>query len=433
VNDGRRTTGGARRSPRLWSIRSCFVLTLAGTLTAAAWPAAAEVELKKAGPWTLSLDGRLNTFYSFARGDSQPQGVAVWGGGVETRAPPDQPTFQSSRIRSGFVTNVLGFSLTRQLSETTKLTGRFAFWVATSQDRSKFDVPAVDTRELYIKLEGPWGSLLTGRNLGLFGRGGISVDYDIHHGLGLGSPCSIRVSGGGSCGFVGHGILFPQFNAGIVYATPDLFGLQLAVGAYDPAINSARLLDQTPYPRIEAQLSYHFKQYVRVFVETLWQRLQHELMVLHVDTQGIAGGGMISIGPFAAGGSVFRGKGLGLFVPMEPSPLFASSETILRPSRGVMGVASLTFGGTKIAGGAGASYLDKTASEPTPLPSETYVRQQLGISAGFYQTFWETMTVALEYFRGQYRWHDIQDTASMELKSPKQNVNFINAGLTIVW
>ena len=73
-----------------------------------------------------------------------------------------------TRIRSAFMMNSLGFNMIKQVSPDLKVTGRFSLWVGVSQERSKTDNPSIDARELYIKLEGPWGGLLAGRALGLF-------------------------------------------------------------------------------------------------------------------------------------------------------------------------------------------------------------------------------------------------------------------------
>jgi len=99
------------------------------------------------------------------------------------------------------------------------------------------------------------------------------MDFEIVHGNGLGSPCSTRSILGGACGFAGHGVLFPAFNAGILYSTPKLAGLQGTVGFFDPTVNSETGYEITPYPRIEGQISYNFRDMFKVFGEGMWQRL----------------------------------------------------------------------------------------------------------------------------------------------------------------
>jgi len=406
--------------------------------------AAAEIPLADAKGWTLTLDGRFNTFVSFSKGDQQPPGIPAWSGGVEDR-DAGTGSIQTTRIRSGFVENVFGFTLVKQLSATLKLTGRFALWVGTAQERSKTDNPSVDVRDVYTLLEGPWGGLLAGRTLSLFGRGGILVDHEIQHGFGLGHPCAVRSAVGGACGYAGHGLLYPSFNAGIVYNTPSLGGLQLSVGAYDPAVITERTYEITPYPRIEGELIFNLPKRFRIFADFLWQRLANNTPFLDAagnnigeqvaDASGFSAGAALNVGPLAMGGSFYTGKGLGIYIPMANTPLFSDEKGILRVTSGLVGMASLTFGEAKLAGGAGISQLKMTPTEKEPFSTLDIPKQQIGISFGYYQGIYKTITFALEYFQGRYQWYDLAPDATMPMviQHPKQTVNFVNAGITMLF
>jgi hypothetical protein len=96
-------------------------------------------------------------------------------------------------------------------------------------------------------------------------------------------------------------------------------------------------------------------------------------------------------------------------------------------------MASLTFGSTKIAGGAGVSQLKLTSAEMEPYSQIVPPKQQVGISIGLYQTFFKQVTLAVEYFRGQYTWYQYQQAPADPVVSPKQNINFFNTGLTLVF
>jgi hypothetical protein len=392
----------------------------------------ADIPLTRGGGWDLTLDGRLNTFGSFSQGDAQPSGVASWTGIEDKAASTDH--IMMTRMRGGFLNNILAFTLTKELSANVKVTGRFGTWVGVSQERSKTDTPGLDAREVYVKLEGPWGGLVAGRNLALFERGAIQLDYDIQHGYGLGHPCAVRTARGGACGYAGHGLLFPGYNAGIVYNTPAIFGVQLSVGAYDPAVIPDRQYERTPYPRLEGELTFLFEEHLSLFVDALWQRIGNNAdALLNTDAAGVAAGGRLTLGPLSAGVAYYRGQGLGLYIPMENSPLFSDEHGILRQSRGYVGMAALTLGQTKIAGGAGVSQLNITMTETEPFPTLTIPKQQFGISAGAYQTLYGTITLALEYFRGTYQWYDSTDPTSGAVRENRQTVNFVNVGLTLMF
>ena len=417
--------------------------------------AAAEFSLAKQDGWELKLDGRVNAFISFAQGDKTPEGVADWTGGISEQSAPNGDKFMVTRIRSGFVQNVLGFSLSKEVAEGYKLTGRFGLFAGASNERKPVlgAQPAVEAREAFIRLEAPWGTVEAGRNLGLFGRGGISMDYEIVHGMGLGSPCSVKQILGGACGFAGHGILFPGFNAGALYSTPKFAGIQATVGLYDPTMNSEKQYEVTPYPRVEGQVSFNWQDHFKVFGEAMWQRLinvsglkdnQTPPMVILdsagkpvnqvADANGFAAGASFSGGPVQVGGAFYTGTGLTLIVPIFNTPILSDGRNVLRKGQGFVGMASLTFGGTKIAGGAGISQLKLTPFDQLSLPFSQQVppKQQVGISIGLYQTMFKQLTWALEYFRGQYTWYDYKN-ATGAVVSPKQNVNFINTGLTLVF
>ena len=74
------------------------------------------------------------------------------------------------------------------------------------------------------------------------------------------------------------------------------------------------------------------------------------------------------MGPLQVGGSFYQGTGLTLIVPIFNTPILTdqNNNPVLRKGLGFAGMASLTFGGTKIAGGAGVSQLKLTPSEMEP-------------------------------------------------------------------
>jgi len=151
------------------------------------------------------------------------------------------------------------------------------------------------------------------------------------------------------------------------------------------------------------------------------------------DATGVAAGAQISWGPLQAGGSFYTGKGVTLVIPIFNTPIFADQTNVLRTGTGFLGMASLTFGDTKIAGGAGVSQLKLTPNDKEPFAQLVPPKKQVGISVGLYQTFYKQLVWALEYFRGQYSWYDYQQTATSDVQHPTQNVNFVNTGLTFVY
>jgi hypothetical protein len=414
--------------------------------------AAAEFTLANDDGWVLTIDGRLNAFINYTLGDPTPKGVSNWSAGIFENPDPNSGKIAVVRIRTGFVQNVLGFGMSKQVTPNYKLSGRFALWAGASNERKPVlgQQADVEAREAYVRVDAPWGTVQAGRDLGLYGRGGILMDAEIVHANGLGSPCSTQSILGGACGFAGHGVLFPAFNASFLYSTPKLAGLQATVGLFDPSVNSEKNYEITPYPRIEAQIAYNFHDTLKVYGEAMWQRLINTSPVTdtngdpvldanmrptdHVaDANGVAAGASLSLGFFQIGGSFYQGTGVTMIIPIFNTPIFSDQNNILRKGQGFAGMASVKFGDTKIAGGAGASQLKLTSSEQEPYSMVVPPKQQIGISIGIYQTIFKKLTVAGEIFRGQYSWYKYQQSPMDPVIAPIQNVTFFNLGMTLAF
>lgn len=440
-------------------------LGLAGALLATAamgsTPAFSEVVLlepkdgEDGGPrgWRLSTDGRVNAFLSVGVGKGLPDEPDNVGAGTND-TDTSKGTLQSTRIRNGFIPSVFGFTAQRELSPNLKLTARVALWMNIAGSRTKNVPGLVDPRELYAKIEGPWGSLLAGSALNLFGRGGILVDYDIAHNYGLGYPCSIDNASGGSCGMVAFGAPFPGFDAGIIYTTPNLGGLEVSLGLYDPATIANGSLNRAPLPRFEGEIKYDFKQNLRLFANGFWQVLEGTVpdnsmpgvfreKDLHTNAWGGQAGAMLAFGPVMLGGAAYQGAGFSALTYIDEQTTAVDSAGTLRKSRGAFGLGAILFRSfkAKLAGGLGVMQIDKSPNDPAlgGPDAGTPIKQNIGTTVGFYKAV-GPLHLALEYFRAQHYWHPraVANPADPNLppigtETPSQTVNFINAGMTIVW
>jgi hypothetical protein len=426
---------------------------LAVVLTALTWQAraGAEITLGEAQGWKVSTDGRVNAFLSHAFGTGIPEGQQDFPGTGTKDTHNTNNELRATRVRNGFLSNILGFTVEKQVSDSLKVTARSALWMNISGMRMKGVPGAIDPRELYGKLEGPWGSLLGGSNLALFGRGGILVDALVHHEFGLGYPCMVENAGGGACGMAAFGAIFPGFEPAFVYTTPSLGGFELAVGLFDPANVANADLNRSPLPRLEAEASFAVPDLLKVFGNAFWQKMEGSppqggmLTDIEATGYGVQSGFMFEVGPVMAGGAGFIGQAIAPFTYLEESPTPFDADGVPRKSRGGFGVAAFTVESInlKLAGGAGIFLLDKSPNDPKPVDpvlgfqNPRVLKKNFGISAGVYHTT-GPVHVALEYFRAQHTFHEagIADPVTPgvgTVKSPTQTVNFINAGFTIVW
>jgi hypothetical protein len=413
--------------------------------------AAAETPLGEANGFRFFLDGRINAFASTGFGDAYPepplvdpdgdgplQAASTYsianGSGYLTNQSTEDNKYFGVRMRSGFVSNVFGFGFVRDVTETTELRGYIGIWATIeTQSRWKYVPVYADVREGYMKLQGPWGSFLAGRTLGLFGLGSTQQDGKYLHGYGLGHPCESNGldEAGPACGQIGHGVMFPGFSPGFVYTTPRAAGLALALGVYDPAIFGG-VAERTPYPRPEGELSFDmdFTPTVKVhaFASGVWQRLgaNGTPSSEDVDAYGVSYGASLEAGPVRVAGSGFYGPGLGFGIALDGSPaavrVDAEKNIDLHTFDGYFGVVGVKVDALELGLGAGISRLHLLDVEKN-VTNTSLPKTQFGVSAAGYYHFTDYLVGGLDYFRAQYDWY----------LGDKQVVNFINAGVTVHW
>jgi hypothetical protein len=449
-------------------------LTLAACLSWAG-VAAAEVTLVEKDGWTFSADGRINGFASIGWGDDfpeptpnpagvdQPQHTVLGGAGQQTRQANSDNRYFAARFRNGFVGNVLGFSLKRNVTDTTTVKGYIGLWsVIESYRRARRATADIEVREGFMNFDGPWGSLIAGRTLGFFGRISTEINFLYGHNYGLGYPCGDER--GPTCGHIGTGVMFPGFSPGFLYSTPSLAGLKLHAGLYDPV----RLLgawNRATLPRPEGGLTFEQKlsdtMMFKLGVEGVFQQVSKvevtdadgagpEPLVRKLEKTsvwGAAAGGRFEAGPFRIGLAAFRGKGLGFYYALQNSPaVFDTTTQELRSFTGLYGQTALALGDFHVAVGAGRVTADQLQIDvENPLIST--VKAQTGLSAGVFYRISDSLVLGLDYFRFMTNWwgaaNSIYGTDAMGnpavVRQPgvmtpeKQTVSYVNVGATFQW
>src|SRR5258705_8775716 len=293
--------------------------------------ASADVPLAKIDGWELFTNGRVNAFFSYGRGDSNPVPLAMGenitpGGGLDTSydnipvlgpdgmALPVQGTFKSMRLRSGFVPNVLGFGLRRQVGDGTTLKIYASFWGTIETESQRKTAPNFAAfQEGYLKIEAPWGAFTAGRQLSLFSRGATETEFMYGHGYSLGYPGNIDTFGP-AAGLIGFGVLAAFFSPGLMYSTPKAGGLQWNVAVFDPTPFPGGW-EGTRYARPETELTWDgqsgsFKAHV--FGNGAYQTVYKPGSERVEKVYGAGSGSRFEIGPVHVGASGHYGKGLGL-------------------------------------------------------------------------------------------------------------------------
>src|SRR5690606_12155134 len=90
-----------------------------------------------------------------------------------------------TRVRSGFVPSTLALNFRRNTEGNFKLAARteIGFQITNIEpSRNGSDLTWMDPRSVYLDVSGNWGSVRAGRDLGLFSRGNIIMNYELGHG-----------------------------------------------------------------------------------------------------------------------------------------------------------------------------------------------------------------------------------------------------------
>ncbi len=426
-------------------------------LFVAAWSnhAHAEISLFKSdNGWEFLTDGRANGFLNYQWGnnlpsDRTPPHPVVAGAGFGPSQLDQDGNFSFARIRSGFIGNVLGFTVKKTLSRQTTVRAHTAVWsiIESAKDKAGQNLP--DVRETYLKVEGPWGGLLVGRALGLFSRGAVTLDALYEHGNGLGVNCPQGLEGRGpTCGHVGFGILFPGFNSQITYNTPVLGGFQLTAGIFDPVTLTGKY-DRTPVPRPEAELTFDNEfgvGKVHFFVNGMWQPLYEtagngrdrltadptaDPALRKVYAQGAGYGAWGEISGVRLGFAGHVGNGLGYIYALENQNAQVDAARNLRRYSGFYGTVGLTLGNLYLTGGVGATMAKSSPEDDAAIAQsiaagvvpQEIVNRQLGESAGAYYSLAESLVLAVDYFHADISFY----------LGDKQKVDTLNTGLSFIW
>jgi hypothetical protein len=421
--------------------------------------ARAEVVAYSNDTWTISFDGRANAYYSYEWGDSSLHWTAaqlannppiikatIWNG-FQNQSDQDPTmcmsngiangqvcTFSTSRIHTGFVGNDFGFTIKKKISEALRVTGRMSLWwpIETDQYRG-WSSMAPDPRESYFKLEGRWGGLLAGRALGLHDRGGTSIDFLYADGHSVGNPCN-ATGQGPLCGFIGYGYQFPSFNAGFVYNTPlEGNGLQVSIGAYDPARigHQLVLLQNTPYPRVEGEATVVYKSnsvFFTLFANGMWQRAggfpppdaSGNTVFVNRDALGGSAGGRLEVAGFKMGAVANYDKGGGELVGLADS-IPVDNNGNLRTVTGAFGVVMYTLGLVDASFGAGLTHVQQTDYDISN--HDNVIKDRLGLAGTVVYHVDSTITWSAQYFRAEHT----------SWAGQVQNLNFVHTGMDFIW
>ncbi len=262
--------------------KSGLAIAMAAAMGASA-SANAAVELYNEDGTSFSVDGYFNAFY-VNRDDKVS----------DTR---------NSDVKMGFLPNTIGFNFSKEVGDLT-MGGRSSFWSTINDSLQSPTDTAIDVRQLYATVDGSFGQVLIGKDFGLYARSNIFLDEIL---MGFGSPGAAT---GVSFGNIRTGYPYPNPSAQITYRSPEMGGLKVAAGIFEPADTTPGAQSEQSAPRFEAEVTYSAD--LSGLALTGWVNGRHqssENATTEIDSQGIGYGLKAAVAGFSLTASGFTSEG----------------------------------------------------------------------------------------------------------------------------
>ncbi|HEY3730022.1 MAG TPA: hypothetical protein VGL28_02045 [Steroidobacteraceae bacterium] len=200
------------------------------------------------GSWTFSLDGNVNADYVYSSCESPTTtSLAVAGGGGLTCVGGANGNSVSS-IDNGLLPAafVFGVATTQDGIDIAAHLGVYPGIVTHSGGNpngagtnAALGTAGLDVRQVYATFGNKdWGTILIGRQIGLFGADVILNDMTL---LGVGAPggAASAAPGNTTLGGIGWGYVYTDWLAQIDYTTPSFSGFTVTGGIFNPLSNQA--------------------------------------------------------------------------------------------------------------------------------------------------------------------------------------------------
>jgi len=200
-------------------------LAVAGAVLALSASANAGIIIP-AGDWTVDIGGNVNTFVTSTKVS----------GNMATAGFEDTPV----SMQTGLLPSALGIGAKTRTNDL-DVAVQFTFFTGSSQNGADnlnnnqtsnggLGHSSLNIRQSYMTFgDKSWGSVLVGRNLGVYGSDAILSDMTL---LGVGSYAGTQgagIGGSSTLGRIGSGYLYADWKAQIAYTTPNFSGLSAQV------------------------------------------------------------------------------------------------------------------------------------------------------------------------------------------------------------
>ena len=388
--------------------RISLSIALASVMSAAAFvPAAYAIDVT-AGDWKLSIDGNVNAHYIYGRCDTTPNVIA--GGlactGVDSSA---------SSVSNGLLPAALSISgATTQGAYDIGFTFGLYPGISTNDGGSPnlqagettgvhtaLGTAGLDIRQVFLTFGNKdMGTVLAGRNIGLFGADAILNDMTL---LGVGGDVSYAAPTNTTLGSIGLGYIYTDWLSQIDYTTPNIMGtgIKATVGIFDPLNTLSQIPAAKKTPGFHAKVAYTAGPLYLSASGLYQQQRRTTTGAAALVTSGnynswaIDFGGKYDIAGFEVLGWYYTGKGVGT------TGLFVNSDDGLgdpRNSDGYLAQVTYKWMSTKFGVNYGQSNLH-AASGDGGLIRADLVNKNDKVTFGVYQDLTTNLLLLLEFTR----------------------------------
>jgi len=196
-------------------------LAVAGAVLALSASANAGIIIP-AGDWTVDIGGNVNSFVTSTK----------MSGNQATANQEDTPV----QIQTGLLPSAVGIGAKTRTNDL-DVAVQFTFFMGSNQNGADnlsnnttsnggLGYSSLNIRQSYMTFgDKSWGTVLVGRNLGVYGSDAILSDMTL---LGVGSFAG-GAGGSSTLGRIGSGYLYSDWKAQVAYTTPNFNGLTAQV------------------------------------------------------------------------------------------------------------------------------------------------------------------------------------------------------------
>ena len=376
-------------------------------------------ESMKMGDWDVDISGNINGF--FTNVDCDPQGNGVVAGGLACGSNGSDRNVGS--IRTGLLPSWFGFHAKQDTGGlTTEINIGFQPGIDGGAQSNELDGAlqnnSENLRQVNLKFGSDWGTIMIGRDLGVFGSDAILSDMTL---LGVGTVSDLTAGGGNtSLGRIGVGYLYADWKAQVQYSSPNWDGFSFAVAVVDPwglaglsgdSLGSGDFAQQADTYGLEGKAGYAWggeegsTTSGKVWAGFISQALDtSSASFSSQDATGFDVGAKVAMSGFEVVAYLYSGEGIGT-TGFLLDAVDSSGNT--RDSDGfyVQGTYKFPGAGTKVGLSFGESNLDLGPGDG-PATGSTLVKTNESIVLGLYHPLTSSLNLVLEYTKTEATAHN---------------------------